>query len=624
MSKKKINDFFLVKPTKSEENIDSSSDQNPLLFLEMCELFEKLQETSSTLEKEDIITQFLKNKYDIIPLKDFLYFYQLSAKDFGDYNFDKETGVSTGIYLQSVSRFLKIDTDELQLRYKGDWGETIQKFMIQKIERKTPSKLSSKRVIDSIFNLTNLTGSGSQKRKIQEIISVLRHSTPLEAKYFTRLILSGSMKTGAKDKLIQRAFFSAFPQLNKFSKKIEYANKVRRLNFGQAILWIFQRQEEKLLSLKMQPGFPIALMLAERGDLDIVSESKKIIEYKYDGFRLQAHFDGKNVKLFTRGFEDFTDALQDIVIAFKLACGNHTLIVDGELLAYNIEDGSVLPFQSIIRRKRKYNREIIAKSMKSEYRIFDIMFLDGEDLTESPLIERRSILERIISPSEKINFSIKIETQDPEKALEFIHRAKAEGHEGGIIKDSQGIYKIGERDKIWSKIKPQTYDIDGALVGGQYGTGKRADMISRLFVAFPDPETDQYETLGVAVGSGMSEDQMIFLRNLLEKEGLPECPTNIRIDSDLAAQVSLWINPERSPIIEIVADSFSWKTPENQMSDENNIPLDENSQLDLTRISLRFPRCKGIREQGKLPNSIPEVISQILLQIKSSKKGEND
>ena len=119
-----------------------------------------------------------------------------------------------------------------------------------------------------------------------------------------------------------------------------------------------------------------------------------------------------------------------------------------------------------------------------------------------------------------------------------------------IIKNADSPYLIGERDKLWTKIKPQTYDMDGVLIGGQYGTGKRAGMISRVFVAFPDAESDSYESLGVAVGSGMSEDLMKTLKKLFDEEGVTECPFNVKIESDLSTQVNMWIYPEKGPVLE--------------------------------------------------------------------------
>jgi DNA ligase-1 len=597
---------FIDKENKGNSN--KNHNNNDLLFQEVCELFEQLQTTRSTLEKEDMIRIFLEKKKEIISNTDFNYFYQISSKDLVNLDFDKETGVSIGIFLETVSKFLKLDLDELKLRYKGDWGETVQKYFSKTKIKRISGALTVQEVIKSIFNLTEFVGSGSKRKKQTEITSILKKSTSIEAKYYTRLILGGSLKTGAKDKLIQKAYFSCFRELENISKNIEYANKTRRLNFGQAIQWYLDGEKEKILNLTMKPGYPVSLMLAERGLVDVVTQGPHFIEYKYDGFRLQAHFDGKKVFLFSRGLEDHTENLPDIVRALKETI-KHTYIVDGEILAYNKETGSVLPFQSIIRRKRKYDREEIAKTMHTEYRIFDVLYFEGKDVTEKSLKKRRLILEKMLQDSSVIKLSKMIETQDSEEALNFIHKAKEAGHEGGILKNTSSPYLIGERDKSWTKIKPQTYDMDGVLIGGQYGTGKRAGMISRVFIAFPDSDSDNYESLGVAVGSGMSEDLMKSLKKLFDEDGVTECPYNVKIEPDLTNQVNIWIYPEKGPVLEIVADSFSWR---------KNIPKTvDGSRFDLTKISLRFPRCKGRREIGKKPNSIQEVNSLIQSQIAS-------
>ena len=598
----------------------SKNNTNRLLFSDVTNLFEDLQTTRSTLDKESMITKFLEEKKNLVPSMDFLFFYQISAKDFVNLEFDKETGVSIAIFLQAVSRYLKIDIDELKLRYKGDWGKTILKYFSNNPVTKKIQPLTVAQIVNSILNLTSYSGTGSQKRKQNEIMSILKKCNPIEAKYYTRLILGGSLKTGAKDKLIQRAFLSTFSDLNQYYNQIEYANKTRRLNFGQAIFWFLENQIERITELSMKPGYPVALMLAERGNVEIVETAPHFMEYKYDGFRLQAHFDGEKVSLFSRGLEDHTDNLPDIANAFKKSV-NETCIVDGEILAYNKETGNVLPFQSIIRRRRKYDRNLVAKSMHTEYRIFDILFYNGKDITSLPLSERRKILEKMLETSSVIQLSEKYETQNSEEALSLIYKAKEAGHEGGILKNAQSPYLIGDRDKSWTKIKPQTYDMDAVLIGGQYGTGKRSNMISRVFVSFPVDNSENYESLGVAIGSGMSEEIMIQLRQLFESEGVSECPYNVRINNDLASQVNTWIYPENSLILEIVADSFSWKTGDNMPLNESNIPrTSDNERFDITNISLRFPRCKGIRESGKNANSVQEVINLVKSQLESSIK----
>ncbi|HKZ39581.1 MAG TPA: hypothetical protein VJ044_01385, partial [Candidatus Hodarchaeales archaeon] len=312
-------------------------------------------------------------------------------------------------------------------------------------------------------------------------------------------------------------------------------------------------------------------MLADRGSVEVVASGPHLVEEKYDGFRLQGHFDGKTVKLFSRGLEDHTANLQDIVSAFKAAVDGHPCIVDGEIIAYDRSSGNILPFQSIIRRKRKYGLKEIVKEMRAEYRVFDLLHLDGSDLTNLPLHERRKRLESLLKPSSAIQISRGIVTQDPEEALVFVHKAKEIGHEGGMLKDLSSSYLLGERDKAWTKLKPQTFDIDGVLVGGQLGTGKRSGMISRIFVAFPIPESESYEALDVAVGTGMSEEVMTELKTLLDTEGMSQPPESLHIDERTSSLVNIWIEPSRSPVIEIVTDSFSWKTLNNAPLSRENV-----------------------------------------------------
>ncbi|HKZ39858.1 MAG TPA: hypothetical protein VJ044_02795, partial [Candidatus Hodarchaeales archaeon] len=87
-----------------------------LLFKDAVELFETLQRTSSTLDKEDKIRIFLEEKARIIGSEDLKFFYQVTAADFANLECDEETGVSTGLFLQAVSKAISIEVDDLKVR----------------------------------------------------------------------------------------------------------------------------------------------------------------------------------------------------------------------------------------------------------------------------------------------------------------------------------------------------------------------------------------------------------------------------------------------------------------------------------------------------------------------------
>lgn len=603
-----------------DKNNKQKNSKPRLKFVELCNQYEVLVSTRSTLQKEAVLADFIlycynKKKY---PSNDFKCIYQLTAKDFVHLSIDEETGVSIGIFIQTLADILKKTKDEVKFLNHGDWGETVAKLW--ESSNKKGGKVTANDVIELIYLLPRLSGKGSQNKKITAIKRVLLKTSRVEAKYLARLLIGGSLKIGVQEKLIQKAYFTAFTPLIQFMDKINYSMKVRQLNFGYAVVWYLDgKLEDKLNELRMKPGHPVKLMLAERGSLDKIKTEIHFVEEKYDGYRVQAHLSNNKIWMFSRQLTDQTNNLMDIVKKLNSSCKVNSAIFDGELLAYNKKNNTVLPFQSIIRRKRKHDTREIASQMHTEYRIFDLLFVEGKDITSKPLHKRRKLLESALEENDSIKLSEVMKTNIPEEALDYAQRAKSKGHEGVMIKPHMSIYHIGKRDKDWIKIKPDIYDLDGILVGGQYGTGKRKDLISRIYVAFPNSNNKEYyDCLGVAVGSGLSEEEMMYYKKILEENG-SELPSRSLRFNEATVKPDIWLDPERNIIVEILADSFSWKTKNNEPMALVNIPkLEKNGVpvVDLTKISLRFPRFKKGRELGKEPNNIHDIETMIILSFK--------
>lgn len=601
-----------------EKEGNSKEKVKRLNFFRICQLFENIKKISSTLEKEAILSKFIITCHKNYPIEDLRIFYQLTSKDFSNLELDEETGISTGIFIQSLSELLNKTKDEINFANHGDWGETTQKLWQNSLKS---GRASAKEILDSIFLFPKISGKGSQTKKILIIKNILKKSTSIESKYYARLIIGGSLKIGVQEKVIQKSFYSSFPDLQKHQEKIDYSSKVRRLNFGYAVEWYLDNTlKQKLKNLQMEPGHPIKPMLADRGTVELIESEEHFIEEKYDGYRIQAHIKNGKGWLFTRQLTNQTKNLSDILKQIKIACKVKSAIFDGEVISFDLKTGKVLPFQVTIRRKRKYEKEEITSNMHTEYRIFDLIYVDGEDITKKTLEERRTLLESVIDENSVIKLSKGLKTRSPEEALKYAQESKDNGHEGIMIKPISSIYHIGKRDKSWIKIKPETYDLDGVVIGGQYGTGKRQDLISRLFFAFPNEDNDtgseMFECLGVAIGSGMSEEEMTFFKELFEEKGTEIKPENLLADPSIIPDI--WLEPEYNIVIEVEADSFSWKLEDNRSMTIDNIPK-INQKIDLTKISLRFPRFKSKREQGKEANTKREIELMITTNLVGSK-----
>jgi len=204
--------------------------------------------------------------------------------------------------------------------------------------------------------------------------------------------------------------------------------------------------------------------------------AKWVHEIKHDGYRLQARIDGTKIKLLTRKSLDWTDRFNRIAKALgELHLGS--ALIDGEAV---VEDTSGFSSFSNLQIALKENRQD-----KMRYHAFDLLYLDGYDLTQSPLIERKALLQAVLAslPSgSQVHYSEHLETDGP-TMLEHSCRL---GLEGIISKRKDSPYRSG-RGESWLKSKcresqefviigyvPSTAASKsvGSLVLGYYENGK--------------------------------------------------------------------------------------------------------------------------------------------------------
>lgn len=164
-----------------------------------------------------------------------------------------------------------------------------------------------------------------------------------------------------------------------------------------------------------------------------------IFETKYDGYRCITVID-QHVNLFSRNKLSFNDKFENIFIELKKI--SHKVILDGEIV---IEDNVGRSNFQLLQQYQKTKKGIV------KYYVFDILNLDGNDVTTFSLIKRKELLQLLLSkfPSEHIIFSPHI----AEKGIDFYELAIKKNWEGIMAKDANSMYRIGKRTDEWQKIK---------------------------------------------------------------------------------------------------------------------------------------------------------------------------
>ena len=505
-----------------------------MYYEELANIYSELGKTTKRLEKVDIISEFLK-KVSKDELSKVIYL--LQGKIYADWeNF--KLGISQRLILKVINQATGIPANKIEdlWKKKGDLGKVAEELIRTKHQRTLSSKkLTLNKVYDNLRKLSSFEGEGTVGKKVSIVTELLSNADSEEAKYIINTVV-GDLRVGVAAGIIRDSIAKAF---YKDVKEIE-ENYNLSVDYGK----IAELSKEGKLELSLTPGKPVKLMLAIK--VEDVEEAFKAVgkpaqcEYKLDGFRLQCHFDGKKISLFTRSMENVTRQFPDVVKYLKENVKGKNYILDSEVVGLS-KQGRYLPFQKISQRiRRKYDIEKTAKDFPVELNIFDVMYYNGKDLMNESLIKRRKIIEKIVKEEKgRIILTKKLITDDKDKVNKFYNGALAAGTEGLMVKNLQSNFKPGRYVNGWVKLKPILEPLDLVITGAIWGEGKRSNWLSSFIVSCR--KGDEYLEIG-KVGSGVKEknEGVTFsdLTKTLKKLIIKSSGKNVEIEPKIIVQVS--------------------------------------------------------------------------------------
>ncbi len=278
-----------------------------------------------------------------------------------------------------------------------------------------------------------------------------------------------------------------------------------------------------LKEASLVPGRPIRAMLAQKVDsieegLERVGRPAQV-EYKLDGFRIQVHKHGSKIMLFTRRLENVTRQFPDVVQHVKEHVSGDSFILDTEAAGYSPKTKRYLPFQKISQRiKRKYDINSIAGQFPVEVNVFDVMFYNGKSTVKEPLSERRKIIEKIVSESEKKILCVrKAVCREAKEVLSFYEESLKMGNEGIMMKSLDAGYKPGSRVGQMVKFKPVMETLDLVVVGAEWGEGKRSEWLSSFALACCDEDGNFLEIGRASTGLKEKSEKGVSFTQLTEE-----------------------------------------------------------------------------------------------------------
>jgi DNA ligase-1 len=476
-------------------------------FAEFCESIEKI---TSTLELTARISEFIRKIEDEQDLYNVVLF--IMGRIYPTWD-ERELGVGVGLLyeaLENVSGKKKERIEDL-VRELGDLGLVSARLVGERSMLTLEfEELTIKRLREIFDEISGLTGEGSRKRKILLLTGLYGQSTPLEAKYITRLIMN-EMRLGVGEGIVRDAIARAFGVSEEI---VERAYMITN-DLGKVAVIAKKYGRKGLEELKVQLGIPVKMMLAQVAESfeEAIRSGNIAVEWKFDGSRVQIHWGNGVLKIYSRKLENVTNALPEIVEEVKKNV-KEGVILDGEVIA--VKDGRPMPFQHVLRRfRRKHDVLKMVEKIPLQLYVFDILYANGE-VIDMPLKERRNILKEYVNESERLKIAEQIITDEKGTIERIFNEAVNAGHEGVMLKNPNSPYIPGKRGKHWLKLKSVMETLDLVVVGGEWGEGKRSHLISSYELACLDTTTGKLLKVG-RVATGFTDEDLEELTEIFKQ-----------------------------------------------------------------------------------------------------------
>lgn len=571
-------------------------------FRNITEHFNTIEQTSSRNEMSSILADLLK---DLSKDEAAILCYLVQGRVAplfvkSEFNFSQKS------FLKILEILHKEKLDEKYVEL-GDIGN-LTEYISGELGYKESGLLLAD-VYDSLWSIVKVQGTGSSEKKFDLIMDLLKKMSPLESKFLARIIC-GELRLGFSSKSVLDSISIMLNGDKGLRNRLDRAYGVST-DLGY-ICSLAKEDASKLSELKITPGVPVLSRLVERvGSFEEVIErlgNSFFVQPKFDGLRCQIHkyrkdefvkdsnriwskyisierqdglfksgMDEYEVKLFTRNLEDVTDMFPEIVEG-AINIKEKSFVLDSEVLGWNYKGNKFLSYQETMQRRRKYGVKGKREDIPVKAFVFDIIYLNGKDLSEENTQERVGVLNKNFQQlSDEIEICLTKIIRGVDELMTIFNENVEKGLEGIIVKKLEGAYLPGVRNFDWIKLKKSMQKelvdtIDLVAIGYYSGFGKRGKIgIGAVLGALYNDKEDRFEGI-CKVGTGFSDEQLKNTLSQLKEISLENKPKNVEVNDILIPDV--WVEPK------IV---FSVESDEITRNMKANIDIGSG-------LSLRFPR----------------------------------
>lgn len=278
------------------------------------------------------------------------------------------------------------------------------------------------------------------------------------------------------------------------------------------------------------------------------AEGSLACEIKEDGFRCQAHVDGKRLRLFTRGSGEFEARCFPEITEALLNLNLKKTIFDGELRGIASKYGGFKAIQARARYKGKISEKAVQEYLQTkpgkfplQLVVFDVLMGQGNPLISESNRDRRTALEEMLGENRQVIPASRTIAESPEEIVAlYAQKIRKEKYEGLVLKQLNLEYLPGDKS-YWVKLK-KFEPLDLVILGLSKGGAKDA-AYGQALVGSYHPNKGVYQALGfVNLVRQNQATNNLFAHDISKRVGkkVRSPPRNIEIG---AAQPEVYVQP---------------------------------------------------------------------------------
>lgn len=502
-----------------------------LSFRTFCEMLQTIRETRSSNAKIKYFANYLKSVKNSEELS-------LAVQFTGEGAFDDISGKRASVGSRTsglaAAEFCEIDYDRVFKPCRtatGSSSETIERLM-ENIpsarEKRSPTERPLSQIMEIFGELAALSGREDKKELLHHAWSRM---TPVEIKYFIRILGQGSLRIGFETRSVVASIADAF---DVGREEVRYAHMITG-SLGKTVILAKNR---RLHEAAFRLFHPLSFMLASPVESRSVDDlTQYAAEEKFDGMRAQIHADGEKVRIFSRDLNDITKTFPDVV-AFFSKRNLPATVFDGEICVY--ENETIQPFQLLQKRMgiKKPGKKVLEK-YPALFVAYDLLYTGGAPIFDLPLTKRREKLEHICD-----KFKLPVTSQFRIKTFaeldERFNLALKHGNEGLMLKKTDSPYEYGQRRKSWLKVKKPGGSFDTVVMYAHAGSGKRGGTYSDFTLGISVKNDERYEEEFIPIGKaygGYTDEELKKMNTRIKKLAVERYGPTLGLIPELVVEI---------------------------------------------------------------------------------------